>query len=588
MAAVVSAMDVVVYENTFTTSSETQLNNVPQGTPAVLWTNTQNVMAGTAPAVPKTNSDYLQIAARKETGAQGRNILTAPIANFNTPFASKLSEIEADSVVWTFNMRYNYEYCSGFDDSQRGIASVLVSDNEDLTEGNGYAVVLNTTGYYRLVRFTDGLDASENVSALLSTPKMTALTDPVVKANCRFMAIKVVYVPATNEWRLFYAPSPTNAFVAPAEVEWTETEDGAVVDATHTDKSMTHFGFLNKYSGNVDATMFIKNYQVMAYGYNSGSDPDPDPDPDPQPETKPYVKIYSASFTAESQTSMANHQYGVPQVLWTNTKYNYGTAEDCADPTIQAELNVPGLKAADSKGRNILTAPMSGFDSPWTSSLKDSPADSIIWMFNMRYNYDYTAGFDNEQRGIATVMVMDNEDMMTANGYAIVSNASYYYRLVRFDGGLSANGNITALASTEKLTKNDGTGSSNKRYLTFRIVYTPATDTWRMYYFANTTNAYVAPADVTSWTLAAEVVDATHTDKQMTHFGFMNNYVQGASFNATLSVKNYSLGAHYQAPGPATSIDAIDASVPYRKLLREGRLVIIRDAKVYDVTGRRL
>ncbi len=268
-AAVMSAKDVVVYENTFTTSSDTQLNNVEQGTPEVLWTNTQNVIAGTAPAVPKTSTSYLIIAARKASGANGQNIVTAPIANFNEPFTSKLSEIEADSVVWTFNMRYNYEYSSGFDTaqaSQRGIATVLVSDNEDLNLGNGYAVVKNSTSYYKLVRFANGLDANENISELLSSEKMTALADPAIKANCRYVAIKVIYVPASNAWRFFYAVNPSNSFVDPAEVEWTESAGGLVTDATHASKDMSHFGFLNKYAGNMDATMFIKNFKIMAYG----------------------------------------------------------------------------------------------------------------------------------------------------------------------------------------------------------------------------------------------------------------------------------------------------------------------------------
>ena len=268
-AAVMSAKDVVVFENTFTTSSEKTINNKELGTPAVLWTNTQNVIAGTAPAASKTTTNYLSIAARKETGANGQNIVTAPIANFNEPFTSKLSEIEADSVVWTFNMRYNYDYCSGFDtaqSAQRGIATVLVSDNEDLNLGNGYAVVINTTSYFKLVRFTDGLDANENINELLSSEKMTKLESPALKANCRYVALKVIYVPATNAWRFFYAVNPSNSFVDPAEVEWTESEGDPVVDATHTSKDMTHFGFLNKYAGNVDATMFIKNFKIIAYG----------------------------------------------------------------------------------------------------------------------------------------------------------------------------------------------------------------------------------------------------------------------------------------------------------------------------------
>lgn len=297
------------------------------------------------------------------------------------------------------------------------------------------------------------------------------------------------------------------------------------------------------------------------------------------------VEIFHASFTAASQTSMAGHTYGSPEVLWTNTKYNYGTAEDCTAPTIQAELNVPGKKAADSKGRNILTAPMTAFETPWASKINEVTADSLVWMFNMRYNYDYTNGFDNQQRGIAAVLCMDGADMMTANGYAIVSNASCFYKLIRIDGGLSANDHVTELASTAKLTKNDGTGTSNKRYLTLRIVYIPVTNTWKMYYFANTSNAYVTPDNVVSWTLAGTMEDATHTNKEMTHFGFMNNYVQGASFDASLFVKNFQIMAYGVAETP-TGIDNFNTRTPSRKVLRNGQLIILRNDMEYNVLGQ--
>lgn len=833
MTAVLYATDVVVYENTFVTASQTNLDNVAQGTPTTIWNYAQNVIAGDAPVVPRTNSSYLQIAARKATGSNGQNMVKASLANFATPFTAKLSEIEADSLVWTFNMRYNYEYCTGFDGtiaSRRGIAAILAMDNEDFLAGNGYAIVDNQTGYYKLARIDGGLSVDDNVVIMLSSPKMTALTDPAVKLNCRFMALKVVFVPATSTWRFFYAPGPSNSFVDPAEAEWVEAEGGPVVDDTHTSKSMTHFGFLNKYSGNVDATLFVKNYKVMAYGYNPEPPTPVDPvvgevmyensfvtdaktnmdnvaqgtpavwwnysqkvmngsvapavpstqnylsvpgkqasgvcgynmvtapiagfkapfkaklneieadsvvwtfgwhnnnqyilqgfdsarmgnaivlvadnedllaangyavvmgdyagtnggtktirlsyfseglnanahlkkilatpqitlkkywhvrvayipssdtwrlsyyqdttnfaDPDtcawiacgeavnsnhtslsmthfgflnkyagnnpcnmsiknykvtaygytPAPAVPAtYVKMYTCNFGADSKTELDNYKAGTPKVLWTNTKYNYGTADDCATPSMQNGLSVPGLKAADSKGRNILAAPMAGLGYPWTAKMNESEADSLVWMFNMYYNYDYTGGFDDSQRGIATVLAMDGSDMMTANGYAIVNNQSCYYKLVRFDGGLSANANVVELASTPKLTKNDGTDTSNKRYMTFRVVYVPATNMWKMYYFANTENAFVAPANVETWTLAGSVMDVAHTGKSMTHFGFMNNYVQGASFDATMTIKNFSLNACFE------SVDAIALD----ENRYNGHILDVVDGETVDVT----
>ncbi len=540
LAAVLYATDVLVYENTFTTASQTNLDNVAQGTPGILWNYAQNVINGDAPAVPNTTSNYLQIAAKKATDYNGQNMVKAPLA-FNAPFNAKLSEIAADSVVWTFNMRYNYDYCSGFDGTittQRGVAAILAMDNENFLAGNGYAIVDNQSCYYKLARIDGGLSANANVVELASTPKLTK-NDGTGTSNKRYMTLRVTYIPSSDTWKMYYFANTENSFVAPDDVT-TWTLAGSVVDDTHTSKSMTHFGFLNKYYGNQDATLFVKNYKVMAYGYT----------PAPAvPAT--YVKIYSCNFGADSKTELDNYKAGTPKVLWTNTKYNYGTADDCATPSMQNGLIVPGLKAANSKGRNILAAPMAGLGYPWTAKMNESEADSLVWMFNMRYNFDFTGGFDDSQRGIATILAMDGSDMMTANGYAIVNNQSCYYKLVRFDGGLSANANVVELASTPILTKNDGTDTSNKRYMTFRVVYVPATNMWKMYYFANTDDSFVAPANVETWTLAGSVMDVAHTGKSMTHFGFMNNYVQGATFDAAMTIKNFSLNACFE------SVDAI-------------------------------
>lgn len=536
-AAIISAEEVVVYENPFVTETSTQLNGVQQGTPAVLWTTTQDYWASTNPAIPATGANFLQIQNKKATGAQGRNILTAPIANFKSPFTAKLHDITADSVVWTFNFRNNNQYAmKGFDTTKLGNAIILVSDREDLLHANGYAVTMGDDGTptktIKLSYFTDGLGGNSHITSILSTPQVTLK---------KYWHIRVVYIPNTDTWKLGFEEK--SAFALPDTCVWTDC--GSVVNNIYTSTPMSHFGFLNKYSGNNDAIMYIKNYKIMAYGYEPTPTPDPEPEYEPQTLAMPNMDIYTGSFTAQNATELADMRYGTPKVLWTNTKYTYGTAAECVTPSMQAELNVPGLKAADSKGRNILTAPTALFGMPWESKLSECAADSIVWMFNMRYNYDWTNGFNEGQRGIAAVLAMDGADMLTANGYAIVNNATYYYKLVRFDGGLNDNDKVTELCSTVKIQQlSDSTKFTNKRYMTFRVIYVPSTNTWKMYYAGNTSSgAYQKPDESTIWNLADSVVDATHTSKEMTYFGFMNNYLQGASFDASLYIKNYSIGA---------------------------------------------
>lgn len=558
--------------------------SITNGSPAVTFTYANSVLQGAEPAAPSfSTANYITINGKYSTAdptPSGRNMLMGDISGFASPFNPVLKNTDADSIVWTFNMRSSdTNGANGLGRGRRSTAAVIAMDNSNLLVGNGYGIINNNTtsnparAQYRFVRITNGLDTATNLTQLLSY---------TATGKAPWMVFKVVYVPATDKWIMYckdMSGEETDArWPDPLTVDFEKV--GEVTDATFTSNTMTTFGFYNGYHGkSTYYNLNARNFTVRTF-----KDDTPAPEPEPMPE--PNVILYHASFTAGSSTSMAGLSYGSPEVTWTNTKYNHGEAEDCTDPTIQSELNVPGRRGENSKGRNILTAPLSEFDTPWTSKLNESEADSIVWMFNMRYNYDYTSSFDAGSRGIATVLVMDDADMMTANGYAIVNNASYYYRLVRFDGGLSANDNITVLASTDKLTKNDGTGSSNKRYMSFRVVYVPSTDQWKMYYFANNASSYVAPADVTAWILAGTVTDDTHTGKSMTHFGFMNNYLQGTGFDATLSVKNFTLGAHCQVPGPATGIDEIKTQSQSQKLLRDGQLIILRGDKEYNAIGQ--
>lgn len=262
MATISQATEVVktsVYENTFTTAAETPMDGTAMGTPAVTFSAKQVAVVGTAPKAPFTNSTQLQIQNKKATGGvKGQSILTAPIANFAAPFTAKLSEIDADSVVWMFNFRNNNQYTSkGFDDAQMGSACVLVCDNSDLQKGNGYAVTLGDpdgSKTIRLSRFAGGLNANDHLTTILTTGQITLK---------KYWTMCVVYMPKTNTWRMYWYEDQT-AFVAPGDVTaWIDC--GSKVDNTYVNNTMTTFGFLNNYFGNNDGIMYVKNYSIDAY-----------------------------------------------------------------------------------------------------------------------------------------------------------------------------------------------------------------------------------------------------------------------------------------------------------------------------------
>ncbi len=262
-AAMVNAEVVTtsVYSNSFVTADETPINGASIGTPAVTFSIKQVAVVGDAPKQPFTKAN-LQIQNKKAAGGvKGQNMAMASIANFAAPFTSKLSEIQADSVVWTFNFRNNNQYASkGFDDGMMGYANVLIADSSDLLEGNGYAVIMGRMSgdkgdkKIHLVKYTNGLDANDNITSLIASPECTLK---------KYWTIRVTYIPVSNTWKMAWYQDQT-AFVAPADVaSWTDC--GSIVDDTYTSNEMTTFGFLNNYYGNNDGIMYVMNYDVVAY-----------------------------------------------------------------------------------------------------------------------------------------------------------------------------------------------------------------------------------------------------------------------------------------------------------------------------------
>lgn len=236
-------------------------DNLSGGVPATTYSIVKYRITLDEPVDPNTTTTagQLRIPNRKATGASGVNSVVGSLTSFLSPFTAKISEINSDSVVWTFNMRQNYNSSlSGFNDVQRGVATILVADNTNLSLANGYAVVNGgespAVRRYRLVKFTDGLYSNDKIVGLINGQ---TLVD-----NREYMSIKVVYMPATNTWKL-YDRYDVGTFTDPTI--GTFTYAGSIVDASHTGKEMISFGFTNNYTGNVDIITWTDNYSVKTY-----------------------------------------------------------------------------------------------------------------------------------------------------------------------------------------------------------------------------------------------------------------------------------------------------------------------------------
>ncbi|MBL8010161.1 MAG: hypothetical protein JNJ64_06100, partial [Flavobacteriales bacterium] len=160
------------------------------------------------------------------------------------------------TMTWAFNMRQSRTDPSGFAAGNYGVAVVLAGTNSDLTQGNGYAVVLGNSGAtdpLRLVRYTGGLDTNANIQNILSASDF----------GNNYLDVRVTYNPLTDTWGLFYTDNgAAGPFGDPLVAA---TSAGTTVDATYTGVSTPVIGCLwNHATGGTENARFDNFYVPSA------------------------------------------------------------------------------------------------------------------------------------------------------------------------------------------------------------------------------------------------------------------------------------------------------------------------------------
>lgn len=187
-------------------------------------------------------------------------------------------------------------------------------------------------------------------------------------------------------------------------------------------------------------------------------------------------------------------------------------------------------------GQAFITGNLSYFSAPYNVTLKLNTADSIIWTFNIRHNINGNlSGFGSGNRGCGVILTADNADLTLANGYAVVnggeSPSASRYRLVKFTGGLDANSKLVTLIVGQDLAGATNPGNNNRAAMSIRVVYIPATDTWKFYDRidgASGVSDWKDPVSITDYLLAGSIVDNTYTGTVMQKFGFTVRYHLGS------------------------------------------------------------
>ena len=236
----------------------------PGGSPSTTY-----ITSSSGTAVPFIENDILKLLI--VTGENARSQVMGSTSSFLAPFNPVLESIDADSVVWSFNMRHNYNgRLSGIDDSStRGVAVILAASSSDLSNADGYAVVNGGDPPigYRLVKFTGGLTNASNITILQHGQ---SLSD-----NRVYMSIKVVYVPASNTWKFYdridFGAVSGGSFEDPQDETLGYSFAGMTTDDTHTRTSMNYFGFSHKYSGSLPFNFWSDNFSVRVFNSNKST-----------------------------------------------------------------------------------------------------------------------------------------------------------------------------------------------------------------------------------------------------------------------------------------------------------------------------
>ncbi|MFZ4582736.1 MAG: T9SS type A sorting domain-containing protein [Paludibacter sp.] len=240
------------------------------------------------------------------------------------------------------------------------------------------------------------------------------------------------------------------------------------------------------------------------------------------------------------------------------------------------------LTSGGVAGQLFLAGDISKYGNDFNTKLKLNNVDSVMWTFNMRQNNNNTmAGFNSTQRGVGVILAADNSDLSIASGYAVIqtgaSSSTGTLKLVKFTNGLN-NTNILALVSATTTI-----GNSGRDYMSVKVTYLPATDTWRFYDRSDLT-VWADPTNATGYKLEGSVVDATFTNTIMTNFGFVFNY-SSSSVAFNFICDNYKVTSYKTATNVVKIADSKNLSV---YSIKNGFTINVENAEVtvFDVSGK--
>jgi hypothetical protein len=185
------------------------------------------------------------------------------------------------------------------------------------------------------------------------------------------------------------------------------------------------------------------------------------------------------------------------------------------------ELTNDASATNNANGWVFTAAPTS--TQPCFTGVLNNNSGPVTWSFNMRQSLSDPGGFGSNTFGVAFVLGSTDASVATnGSGYAVVlgqTGSTDPVRLVRYNNGLR--GTLTNIISSNT----SGLTDFGSQYLSVRVIYTPATDTWQLLLRNDGASAFASPA---SGTLVSQgtAVNNTYTGSSLS---FSGAYFQGGT-----------------------------------------------------------
>jgi hypothetical protein len=219
-------------------------------------------------------------------------------------------------------------------------------------------------------------------------------------------------------------------------------------------------------------------------------------------QTTVFTDDFSGNQSATYTTSGA---LGASAWSVTRSGENFGARRNTSPAQLELTNDVDAT--ANSNGWALVSTPSSSFTSPYNTILNTNPG-VVTWTFNMQQVRLDPAGFGSGSYGVAFILAgTSNTNNNTGSGYAVVlgqSGTTDAIRLARYSGGFQ--GTLTNII----VSNTGGLSDVGAEYLSIKVTYTPATETWELLLRNDGTTAFADPAAGTL-TSQGTIVDSTST-----------------------------------------------------------------------------